>query len=121
MGVPLTASRQGLTALGIAGALGLFQLLDLVTNDDSPTGAVLTTSAFNLVTLLGVAAAWRGSRAGVVVAVLARVLDSAIGLPAYFLGAPLWALVLITSMLLLTVVGIVLIAPALRRARTVQP
>ena len=118
MSVPLTASRKGLLALGAAGFLSLFLLMDLVVNDESPVGVVLTTSGLGLVTLLGVAAAWRGSRAGLMVAMVARVVDSALGVPAFFLGAPAWALALITAMLALTVVGIALLAPALRRART---
>jgi hypothetical protein len=76
-----------------------------------------------LVTLVGVVAAWRGSRAGLLVAVVARVLDSALGIPAFFLGAPAWAVVLIATMLVLTIVGIALVAPALRGGtpRAAQP
>ena len=36
-------------------------------------------------TLLGVAAAWRGNRAGLLVAITARVVDSLLGIPAFFL------------------------------------
>jgi hypothetical protein len=96
--------------------LDLFQLL-VLGSPDAPVGVVLTTSGLGVVTLLGVAAAWRGNRAGLLVAVAARVLDSALGIPAFFLDAPAWVVVLIAAMLVLTVVGVVLVAPDLRRGK----
>jgi hypothetical protein len=114
---PMTTAKMGLVALGAAGVLGLFQLLVLGSPDSAPVGVVLTTSGLGLVTLVGAAAAWRGSRAGLLVAVAARVLDSALGIPAFFLDAPAWVVVLIAAMLVLTVVGVVLVAPDLRRGK----
>jgi hypothetical protein len=113
---PMTTAKMGLVALGAAGVLDLFQLL-VLGSPDAPVGVVLTTSGLGVVTLLGVAAAWRGSRAGLLVAVAARVLDSALGIPAFFLDAPAWVVVLIAAMLVLTVVGVVLVAPDLRRGK----
>jgi hypothetical protein len=112
----MTTAKMGLVALGAAGVLGLFQLL-VLGSPDAPVGVVLTTSGLGLVTLVGVAAAWRGSRAGLLVAVVARVVDSALGIPAFFLDAPAWVVVLIAAMLVLTVVGVVLVAPDLRRGK----
>lgn len=63
------------------------------------------------------AAAWRGNRAGLLVAVAARVVDSLLGIPAFFLHAPAWAIALIAAMLALSIVGIVLVAPHLRRGK----
>jgi hypothetical protein len=113
---PRTSAKMGLVALGAAGVLDLFQLL-VLGSPDAPVGVVLTTSGLGVVTLLGVAAAWRGNRAGLLVAVVARVLDSALGIPAFFLDAPAWVVVLIAAMLVLTVVGVVLVAPDLRRGK----
>jgi hypothetical protein len=113
---PMTTAKMGLVALGAAGVLDLFQLL-VLGSPDAPVGVVLTTSGLGVVTLLGVAAAWRGSRAGLLVAVAARVLDSALGIPAFFLDAPAWVVVLIAAMLVLTIVGVVLVAPDLRRGK----
>jgi len=114
---PTTTAKAGLAALAAAGALDLFQLFVLGSPDSAPVGVVLTTSGLGVVTLLGVAAAWRGSRAGLVVAVAARVVDSVLGIPAFFLGAPAWVLALIAAMLVLSVVGVVLVAPDLRRGK----
>lgn len=112
---PTTTVKVGLAALATAGVLDLFQLFVLGTPDAPPMAVLLTTCGLGVVTLLGVAAAWRGNRAGLRVAVAARVLDSALGIPAFFLGAPAWVVALIAAMLVLTVVGLVLVTPALRR------
>jgi hypothetical protein len=114
---PTTTVKLGLAALAIAGVLDLFQLFVLGTPDAPPIGVLLTTCGLGVVTLLGVAAAWRGNRAGLLVAVAARILDSALGIPAFALGAPAWVQALIASMILLTVVGVVLVAPALRQGK----
>jgi hypothetical protein len=114
---PMTTSKTGLAALAVAGVLDLFQLLVLGSPDSAPVGVVLTTSGLGLVTLVGVAVAWRGSRAGLLIAVVARVVDSALGIPAFFLGAPAWVLALIAAMLVLSVVGVVLVASDVRRVK----
>jgi hypothetical protein len=114
---PTTTFKVGLAALAVAGVLDLFQLFVLGTPDAPPIGVLLTTCGLGVVTLLGVAAAWRGNRAGLRVAVGARILDSALGIPAFALGAPAWGQALIAAMMLLTVVGVVLVAPALRQGK----
>ena len=65
-----STAKAGLAALAVAGILDLLQLFALGT-PDSPLGVIITTSALDVVTLLGVAAAWRGSRAGLLVAITA--------------------------------------------------
>jgi len=62
---------------------------------DSPLGVIITTSALDVVTLLGVAAAWRGSRAGLLVAITAQVVDSPPEIPAILLDAPASVMALI--------------------------
>jgi hypothetical protein len=114
---PTTTVKLGLAALGTAGVLDLFQLFVLGSPDAPPIGVLLTTCGLGVLTLLGVAAAWRGNRAGLLVAVAARVVDSALGIPAFALGAPAWAQTLIAAMILLTVVGVALVAPGLRRGQ----
>jgi hypothetical protein len=111
-------AKAGLAALAVAGVLDLLQLFALGT-PDSPLGVIITTSALGVVTLLGVAAAWRGNRAGLLVAITARVVDSLLGIPAFFLDAPAWAMALIAVMLGLTLVGIVLLATELRRGKAI--
>jgi hypothetical protein len=107
--------RLGLAALAVAGVLDLLQLAALGTDDEAPVGVVLAVVGLGVVTIIGVAAAWRGSRTGLLVAVVARVIDLALGLPAFFLDAPAWVLTLITVIIVLTIAGIWLTAPGLRR------
>jgi hypothetical protein len=108
--------RRGLAALATAGTLDLFSLLALGGPDSAPVGVILLSVCLGVVTLVGVAAAWRGNRRGLVAAVLARVVDSALTIPAFFLDAPAWVRALVIAMLALTAVGIWFVAPDLRRA-----
>jgi hypothetical protein len=113
-----SASRSGLIALAAAGVLDGVQLIPLLTVDDAPVFVAVATAVFGILTLAGVAAAWRGSRAGLLTAVAARIGDSLIlGLPAFFLDAPWFALVIVVGCAVLGIAGIWLSAPSLRRAR----
>jgi hypothetical protein len=116
----MTSSRNhktGLTALAAAGVLDFSTLFALGTEDSAPVTVIVLTCVLGAVTIVCVAAAWRGVRTGLLGAVTARVLDSALGIPAFFLDAPAWVLTVITSMILLTIAGVALTAPELRRAR----
>ena len=113
-----SAPRRGLAALAVAGVLDLVQLVSVLTVDDGPSVVAVLTTIFGVLTLVGVAAAWRGSRAGLITAIAARVADFAVlGIPAFFLDAPWFAIALVLACLVLSVAGIWLSAPALRRAR----
>jgi hypothetical protein len=113
-----SAPRPGLVALAAAGVLDLVQLVSLLIVDDGPSVVAVLTTAFGALTLAGVAAAWRGSRAGLITAIAARVADFAVlGVPAFFLDAPWWAIAIILACLVLSAAGIWLSAPALRRTR----
>jgi hypothetical protein len=114
-----SSSRPGLIALAAAGVLDGVQLIALLTVDeDAPAFVAIATAVFGILTLAGVAAAWRGSRAGLLTAVVARLGDTVVlGVPAFFLDAPLLALVIVVACMVLTIAGIWLSAPALRRAR----
>jgi hypothetical protein len=114
----MTASRNhtlGLAALATAGVLDLFTLIGLAT--EGPTGVILVVASLGLITLVGVAVASRGSWAGLLVAVVARVIDTALGVPPWFLDAPAWVLALVTATLVLTIAGIWLVTPAVRRTK----
>jgi hypothetical protein len=112
------APRPALVLLAAAGAIDLAQLTALVSGaDDAPVGVILLVAGLGLLTLVGVAMAWRGSRAGLITAAAARIGGIAMGIPAYFLDAPLFVRILVTAMLVLTVAGLWLAAPGLRRTR----
>jgi hypothetical protein len=111
------APRPALVLLAAAGAIDVIQLIAFAVDPDAPTGVVLIVVGLGLLTLIGVAMAWRGSRAGLITAIVARVGGVAMGIPAYFLDAPVYVLVLVTVMLVLTVAGFWRAAPGLRRVR----
>jgi hypothetical protein len=113
------AVRRGLIALAAAGLLDAVQLVSLLTVDDgAPPVVAVLTAVFGALTVAGVATAWRGSRAGLVTAVVARIGDTVIlGLPAFFLDAPWYALAIVVGCLVLSIAGIWLTAPTLRRAK----
>ena len=112
-----SAPRRGLVALAVAGVLDLVQLVSVLTVDDGPPVVAILTTVFGVLTLAAVAAAWQGSRAGLITAIVARVADFAVlGVPAFFLDAPWWAIALVLACLVLSAGGIWLSAPALRRA-----
>jgi hypothetical protein len=66
--------------------------------------------------LIAVTLAWRGSRPALWTAVTTRVVDVAMGGPAFVLDAPGWVRGLIGIIIVLTVTGIGLVGPQLRRA-----
>jgi hypothetical protein len=113
-----SAPKPGLSALAAAGVLDAVQLVSLLTVDDAPPVVAILTAVFGALTLAGVAAAWRGSRAGLLTAVAARIADFLVlGLPGFFLDAPWYALTLVIGCAVLSAAGIWLSAPALRRIR----
>jgi hypothetical protein len=109
--------RAGLALLAFTGLLdfaGLFALGD----PDSPKPVIAITVALGIVTLVGAAYAWRGSRAGLIAVVVSRVVDALLGVPGCFLDAPGWVIVVLTTVIVCTVVGLALVAPYVRRSKT---
>jgi len=109
-------ARAGLALLAVTGLLDLTSLFAL-SDPDSPKPVVVATCLAGLVTLAGVAYAWRGHRRGMFVVLAALVIVLVLDVPAYFLDAPGWWLAVATATLALMVIGLGLIAPSLRRPR----
>jgi hypothetical protein len=114
MTTPSLRIRAGLTLLAITGLLDLATLFALG-DPDSPKPVVIASCLAGLVTLAGVAYAWRGRRGAMYVVLAALAVDLVLDVPAYFLDAPGWVLVLATAIIVLVVAGVGLIAPFLRR------
>jgi hypothetical protein len=108
--------RAGLVLLAVTGLLDLATVFALG-DPDSPKPVVGTVFVLGVITLVGVGLAWRGSRAGLLVALAVRVVDVALAVPAYFLDAPAWVLAVVTATIVLTVLGIALVVPAVRRSK----
>jgi hypothetical protein len=105
----------GAVALAVGGVLDLVMAAGAVVGpaDDSPPAPVVIALA-----VAGVvsAAGLLRSRGGLVAAYVARVVSAVLGVTAYVFAAPLWVLVLVTIGLVLSVAGIGLTAPSLRRS-----
>lgn len=109
-------ARAGLALLAVTGLLHLTCLFALG-DPDSPKPVVVATCLVGLVTLAGVAYAWRGRRGGLFVVLAALVVVLGLDVPAYFLDAPGWWLSVVTATLALMVIGVALVAPTLRHPR----
>ena len=110
-------TRTGLALLAVTGLLDLTALFGL-SDPDSPKPIIIAGCLTGLLTLAGVAYAWRGHRGGTFVVLAALVIDLLLEVPAYFLDAPGWFLAVVTATLALMAIGVVLVAPTLRRPRT---
>lgn len=119
-----TSDGRGVRA-GLA-LLGLLSLVDIVFTfvtppegePGPPVAIVIAGGLLGLVSLALVVLMWRGAR-GVIGWVLVglRVLSALLAVPAFFVpGVPTFFVVLAAAFVVLTVVGVVLVRPALRRA-----
>ncbi|MGW3497042.1 hypothetical protein [Streptomyces sp. NPDC001020] len=113
----MNRTRLLVTGLVLSGLLGLIDVISLPLGDgDHPPFAVAVVGAvLGLITLVGIALAWRGSRAGAVAVIVTRLLSGLSAVPAFFADDVSAALVgLVTVALLVTLVGVALVASALR-------
>lgn len=101
----------------IAGLLGLFDLVSLPFSDGKhpPFAVALVGAVLGLITLTGVVLGWRGLRAGVVVAIVTRLLAALTAVPAFFAdGVPAPAVGTAAVGIAVTLLSVALLATALR-------
>jgi hypothetical protein len=106
--------RAGLALVAITGLLDLTFLI-AIGDPNSPKPVVIANGLNGLVTLAGVAYAWRGHRGAMYVLLAALVVDLLLNVPVYFVGSPGWVVVVATAILVFAVAGVGLAAPLLRR------
>src|SRR5450755_342706 len=83
-------------ATAIFAALGLVDvaLTGVIGSSDAPPLIVsLGVAALGLITLLALVPARRGSRGALVAIVVTRVISAVLAVPAFFLNAPVWVMV----------------------------
>lgn len=120
MSEPAGGAPTGTAAAGLV-LLGLLSLVDaaglLLTDGETPPIAVAAIgTVLGVVSLVLVVLAWRGSRRAAIGLVALRVLSAATAVPAFTVGgvpAPVQALA--AALIVLTLLGCVLVRPALRR------
>src|SRR5690349_18120055 len=105
MTTPSFRIRAGLALLAITGLLDLTVLVALG-DPDSPKPVVIANGLNGLITLAGVAYAWRGRRGGTYVLLVAVAVDLVLNVPTYFVDSPGWVLVIATAILILLVAGV---------------
>lgn len=112
-------TRAGLVLLGL---LSVLDVVGLVTTDGEhpPWWIAILGAVLGVASLVLLWPAWRGHRGATIGLVALRVVSAVTALPAFFAsGVPAPALVLAVVIVVATVVGCVLLVPALRRGQTV--
>lgn len=113
--------RAGLVLLGLLSVLDIvFTFIPVPEDEPGPPIEVLIIGGLlGLVSLVLVVLMWRGARGTVGwVLVVLRVASALLSVPAFFVpGVPVFFVVLSAVFLVLTIVGVVLVWPAVRQAR----
>jgi hypothetical protein len=109
----------GLAALAVAGLTDIIDALLAVTVSDSadrpPSGVIVALFVTGVVSFAGYL-----GRGGLIAAYAARVVATFLGIPAFIFDAPVWVVVPVVIGMVLSVAGIWLTLPALRRSAAVR-
>ena len=109
-----TSVRVGLV---LAGLLGLLDLVGLVLpSGPAPTEVIVAGAVLGLATVAGVVLAWRGSRAGIVLVIVTRLLSALGAVPALFVDeVPTGVSIGAGIGIVVTLVAVGLVSAGLRR------
>jgi hypothetical protein len=91
----------GLIDIALVGAIG--------SADPPPLAVSLGVAALGLITLGALRPAYRGSRGALGTIVVVRVISALLAVPAFFLGAPAWVMVVEGFVIVATVVALILL------------
>lgn len=109
----------GLVICAILGVVEVVGLAGLTMNDGPPATVAITGAALGLITLAAVGPARGGRRRGIIAVIASRVASAVLGIPVFFVDSgPGWARIGIAITLVLTVIGVGLLASALRLPRS---
>lgn len=103
------------TLFAVLGVIDLALIGAVWTDDPPPLGVSLGVGALGVITLVGLVPATRGSRRALAWIVGSRVVSALLALPAFFLDAPPWAMVVEGFVIVATVCALVLVRHALTR------
>lgn len=108
-------SRPAGIAMAIFGLLGVADLglLGVIGSADAPPLVVsLSVALLGLITLVALGPAYRGSRSALLTIVVVRVISALLAIPAFFLGAPTWVMIIEGTVIGATIAALVLLARA---------
>jgi hypothetical protein len=115
-----SARTAGIAALVLAGLADILVVILTYAvgapGDSAPPAVMITVLVAGLVSLV----ALRGTRGSLIAAYVARLVSIALGVPAWFLGAPAYVDILVAIALVLSVAGVWLTLPGLRRPVAVR-
>jgi hypothetical protein len=97
----------GLIDVALAGVIGSSQAPPLI--------ASLGVAALGLITLLALVPARRGSRGALIAIVVTRVISAALAVPAFFLNAPAWVMIVEGFVIAATITALLLVHQQSRR------
>ncbi|MDF3148843.1 MULTISPECIES: hypothetical protein [unclassified Streptomyces] len=113
-----TLSRKNKVGLGLAAALGLLDMINVVgvwapDSDEPgpPAGVIVADAVLGLITVVAVVYTWRtANRTGSRVVAGSRILSAITALPALFVtGVPAWGVAVVAVFIVVTVVVIALV------------
>jgi hypothetical protein len=105
----------GLSILALLGVLDVVELVLTGTDQGPPVIVSIIVALLGVITLVAVVPAWRGSRAGTFIVFGSRILSAALLVPAFFIsGTPGWVQVMAVAVIVLTIMGIWLVAATAR-------
>ncbi len=122
----MTATHETLTRPSVLGnaAAVIFAVLGLIdvaltgvigSPDAPPLIVSLGVAALGLITLLALVPARRGSRGALIAIVVTRVISAVLAVPAFFLNAPAWAMIVEGFVIAGTITALVLVHQQSRR------
>jgi hypothetical protein len=105
-------SRLTGTVTGIFAILGLIDvaLTGVIGSPDAPPLVVsLGVAALGLVTLGALVPAHRGSRPALIAVLVTRVISAILAVPAFFLDAPVWVMIIEAFVIAATIIALVMV------------
>ncbi len=104
---PLTTTTTAIFA--VLGLIDVALVGAIWTADPPPVGVSLGVAALGLITLVALVPARRGSRAALGAIVVVRVVSALLAVPAFFLDAPVWVMVVEGFVIVATITALVLL------------
>jgi hypothetical protein len=117
----MTRSPALITGFVLCTLLGVLDIVGLAGfgMDNAPPAAVIITGAvLGIVTVAAAVPAWRGSRRAIIAMIVSRVLSALLAIPAFVVAdVPAWGKGIAAGSIVLTAIGVALLAPAARTPR----
>lgn len=106
----------GLVICAILGVIDVVGLVGLTMKDGPPAAVPITGAVLGLLTLAAVGPARAGQRRGTIAVIASRGAAAVLGAPAFFVdSAPDWAQLAVAITIVLTVIGVGLLAVSMHR------